>query len=277
LSSFDELPSDTVSPIFIGGHHRSGTTLLRVTLNRHPHIACGPEGQLLERTSFLEFHRWFEETWLPRLERYGFTAAEIDRAMAAFIDAFFTRHQIHKAKRRWAEKTPKNILRIDYLLRLFPRAQFIHVIRDPRDIHCSVVEKAEAGTPQWRSITPEDTARDWTRRIRCGLRWRHDVKRYREVRYEDLVQDPACAMRDLLSFLGEPWDDQVIAGNELPPDDRIPAVARPVFSTSVGRWHRDLAADDLQQIEDIAGPLMGELGYELSTVPSARRPGREIG
>jgi len=47
-----------------------------------------------------------------------------------------------QGKPRWAEKTPNNILFIDTLFALFPAAQFIHMIRDPRDAFCSVREMA---------------------------------------------------------------------------------------------------------------------------------------
>ena len=100
-------------------------------LNRHPRIACGPEGKLLKRTSFRELHGDLESRWLPRMAtKYGIGAAELDHAMAAFIDNFFTRYQLRQGKQRWAEKTPGNIFHIDYLFRLFPRAQFLHMLRD---------------------------------------------------------------------------------------------------------------------------------------------------
>lgn len=254
-------PSEMV-PIFIGGHHRSGTTLLRVMLNRHPRIACGPEGQLLDRTSFLDFHRFLSENWAPQLVSYGLGQADIDGATAAFINEFFTRYAAERGKPRWAEKTPKNILYIEYLFRLFPEARFIHMIRDPRDIHCSVVAKAHSTTPRWLDVTAERTAKGWIRRIETGMRWRGD-SRYLEVRYEDLVRDPVSTTEKILSFIGEPWNNRILEPDPQPGTRERPNVNRPVFGTSVGRWRVDLSPPDIAAIEAIAGPTMQALGYDL--------------
>ena len=256
-------------PIFIGGHHRSGTSLMRVMLNRHPRIACGPEGKLLKRTSFRELHGDLESRWLPRMAtKYGIGAAELDHAMAAFIDNFFTRYQLRQGKQRWAEKTPGNIFHIDYLFRLFPRAQFLHMLRDPRDVYCSVVEKMRAD-PEFESLTAEQTADRWVAAIDCGRLWRGHSDRYLEVRYEDLVREPASRMATVLQFLGEPWDAGVLD----PTNDAQRASAssnthRPIFATSIGRWRRELASTDLQQIEAIAGADMAELGYTPAAASS---------
>lgn len=221
------------SPIFIGGHHRSGTTLMRVMLNRHPHIACGPEGQLLDRTSFRDFHRYLEENWIPHLRGYGLDERDIDRGVAAFIDEFFGRYAADRGKRRWAEKTPKNILHIEYLFRLFPEARFIHMIRDPRDVYCSVVAKAHTTTPRWLGVTAEDTARGWVRRVATGLNWRGD-QRYLEVRYEDLVSYPREVMAHVLLFLMEPWDERILEAEPTVNGGEVRNVDRQVFGTSVG-------------------------------------------
>ncbi len=248
-------------PIFIGGHHRSGTTLLRVMLNRHPRIACGPEGQLFDRTSFLDFHRFLEANWIPRLRGHGLGEADIDRGIAAFINEFFARYAVERDKPRWAEKTPKNILYIEYLFRLFPNARFIHMIRDPRDIHCSVIAKARTDTPRWRDVAAESTARGWVRRIEAGARWEEDP-RYIEVRYEDLSRHPSDVMERILSFLDEPWDERVLQP-EQPAAANVPNVNQPVFGTSVGRWRADLSDVDAAVIETVAGPIMRTLGYAL--------------
>ena len=249
-------------PIFIGGHHRSGTTLMRVLLNRHPAIACGPESQLLERTSFLAFHRFLEETYLPQLRQYGLAPAEIDRGVAAFINNFLMRYAARRGKPRWAEKTPKNIVRITYLFRLFPDAQFVHMVRDPRDVYCSVREKARTSAPHWSSDTPKKVAHSWVQFVESGLAWRSHSTRYLEVRYEDLACDPETAMRGVLTFLGEPWHDSVLEPNDqLATDSPLTNVNRAVFTTSVGRWRRELKAEDVYVIEAIAGACMRDLGY----------------
>ncbi|GAC1398038.1 MAG: sulfotransferase [Chloroflexota bacterium] len=257
----------TPSPVFVGGHHRSGTTLIRTMLNRHPRIACGPEGHLLDRTEFRAFHQYLEDTWAADLSRYGLGTDDLDRAIAAFIDDFFTRFTLTQGKQRWAEKTPKNILSIDYLFRLFPGAQFIHMIRDPRDVHCSVQSKALVSTPRWTGVTPEMTAESWVKRVTIGLQWRDHPCRYREVLYEDLVQNPELIMRSIIEFLGESWDARMIDVDGYDEGILPPNAQRPIFTSSIGRWRKDLPIDDVRRIEVIAGSAMKRIGYTVGQAP----------
>jgi hypothetical protein len=257
--------ADQRSPIFIGGQHRSGTTLMRVMLHRHPAIACGPESQLLERTQFMAFHQYLIDQWMPIIERMDLDQHDVDHAAATFLDDFFSRFAAQRGKPRWGEKTPKNIFRIDYLFRLFPQAKFVHMIRDPRDIHCSVVEKARTTTKRWSVITPERTAKRWMSIIQHGRPWRCAEDRYLEVRYEDLTDEPVRTMQGVLNFLGETWSDAVIQGRSPSPSTADENVNRTIFRTSVGRWTRDLAEHDRHVIESIAGTVMRESGYEVAT------------
>ena len=169
-----------------------------------------------------------------------------------------------QGKPRWAEKTPNNILFIDTLFALFPAAQFIHMIRDPRDAfcsvrekYCSVREKAVRYTPRWATMTPGQTAAEWCRRINCGLAWREQPDRYREVRYEELVSQPEATLRPLFAFLGEPWAASVLEN-------------KTTFNTSVGRWRSELSAAEVAAIEVVAGETMRALGYPLSPASLSR-------
>jgi hypothetical protein len=243
---------------------------MRVMLNRHPSIAAGPEGKLLDRTSFVEFHRYLEETWLPDdLAKYGYGRQELDQAIAAFIDSFFTRYRLRAGKRRWAEKTPGNIRRIDYLFRLFPRSQFIHMIRDPRDVYCSILAKREKD-PKFASWTVQKMATRWVECIESGLPWRQEPERYLEVRYEDLITDPKRTMGGVLAFLHEPWNERVLdSSNEPHRPSATSNTHRPLFSSSVERWRRELQPADLEYIETTTGVWMHQLGYEPTRTQTA--------
>jgi hypothetical protein len=265
------LPSDVRSPIFIGGQRRSGTSLFRVLLNRHPHIASGPESKFIQDPSFISWHQHMAHAWKEWLQAYGFGTQEVDRAIAAMVDTFFTRYQLREGKIRWAEKTPTNILRIDYLFRLFPRAQFIHVIRDPRDSYCSIQERARTDKPEWKKFCPRRAARDWCAGILAGKKWRSYPDRYIEVRCEDLVCEPRAVMQRVLDFLQEPWDSNVL---ELHADNHEARTDRQVrrdaiHGTSVGRWRAELTIDELSAIQRVAGDLMIELGY--APVPDGKK------
>jgi hypothetical protein len=198
----------TPAPIFIVGCHRSGTTLLRLLLDSHPNISCGPETGFL--TDFAGITR--DPMW-PHLQQYGFPKEYWHRKVAELFDSFQSDYACARGKARWAEKTPNYALHLDYINELFPTCQVVHIIRDGRDVVASHLDR-------WGYISAVKATRKWplyidrTRRVGALL----PATRYREVRYEDLVGDTEAVMRELLDFLGEPWDEVVLQYDQKPHD-----------------------------------------------------------
>jgi hypothetical protein len=248
--------------VFIGGTPRSGTTLVRRILDRHPSLCCGPETSIL----------------LPggmRIDQvaaaYKWPAAELRALMAdspsqgAFVDAFAERYRRQRDRARWAEKTPLNVLCFDWALERFPQARVVHVVRDGRDVVCSMRQHPDR---RWvdgveiKELRPQPVdayMRRWVRDTEAGIARRGDP-RYLEVRYEELVADPEGVMRGLVEALGEPWLPELLV--EKVPKGGKPAHANSRITTaSVGRWRDDLGADEQRRVHAIGGALLGRLGY----------------
>ena len=268
--SFAAVGSPTFAPIVLGGCGRSGTTLLRMMLDSHRRICCGPESSIFRR-------RAIDADWLA--DRFGFGRDEIravrDAAVSrpAFIEAFAGLCMQKAGKARWAEKTPRNIGRIGEVFRCFPAARFVHVLRDGRDVACSlrthprhkVVDGRLVPTGTWRPIA--GCARRWVRDIEGSRRWWGDP-RFHTVRYEDLALDPRPVLERLMTFLGEDWDEGMLAHADADSPFRDatrfaqnPEALGAVNATSIGRWQRDLDARDRRIFKRIGGPLLVELGY----------------
>jgi protein-tyrosine sulfotransferase len=258
------------SPVVLGGCGRSGTTLLRLMLDSHRRICCGPESSVFRR-------RAVDPAKLA--ERFGFAEGEVralhDAAPSRpdFIEAFAGLCMRKAGKQRWAEKTPRNIGRVGAIFRSFPEARFVHVLRDGRDVACSlrthprhaVVDGKLVPLDTWKPIA--GCARRWVRDIEASRRWWGDP-RFRTVRYEDLVLDPRPALEGLMAFLGEDWDEAMLAhaSADSPFRDATRFAQNPealgVLSTaSLSRWQRDLDERDKRIFKRIAGPLLVELGY----------------
>ena len=130
--------------IVLGGAPRSGTTLLRRLLDRHPEVCSGAETKLFVPAAFNL--AWLAQAYaIPRHELEEMRRSA--RSQAAFIDAFAARVCAGSGKPRWAEKTPQNIRHLDWILEHFPVASVVHIIRDGRDVICSMREH-----PDWRWV-----------------------------------------------------------------------------------------------------------------------------
>jgi len=171
---------------------------------------------------------------------------------------------------RWIDSTPTNVPHMLRIHRDFPEAQFVHIIRDPRDVALSLDKRA------WSRPLPWDKNNSL---LAAGLYWEWIVRKgrklgamsaphYLEVRYEDLVQQPREALNDIGRFLQEDLDYERIqqAG--------IGSVKKPLTSfkedlqegrfTPVGRWKDKFPSDQLMQFETLVGEYMQELGYAVS-------------
>ena len=261
----------TLSPIFVGGAGRSGTTLLRVILDSHHNIACGPELKVIPTLCGL-WHD-FQTSMAAPLREYLLTQQDVNDIVGQMILRLLEKYRLQSGKSRVAEKSPNNVYFFEHLNHMFPESPLIHVIRDGRDVVCSLLTmdwfNPKNGQRLKHTTDARHAAEYWANSVRAGqaaARQKPSVaRRYMELRYEALVTDPAPTLRQLFDFLGEPWDPAVLQyhekGRNLAGESSASQVSRELYTSAVGRWQRDLKAEDRAAIKDVAGDLLVELGY----------------
>jgi hypothetical protein len=257
-------------PVVIGGCGRSGTTLLRVMLDAHPSICCGPESEL-----FLPVPVHVSQL----ASRFGILrqeiAAMVRRAPSRekLIEEFLRRCCTLAGKPRWAEKTPRNIRRLPEIFRAFPEARFIHVLRDGRDVVCSLRTHPRHRLVRGKLVPTgivnpiEDCVHRWVEDIEASRPFWNDP-RFTVVRYEDLVADPRRELTRLFEFVGEPWDDAVLAHaaadspfRDLAAFPQNALALEPIRRNALCRWRSDLGDADRRVVKERANSLLVELGY----------------
>ena len=132
-----------------------------------------------------------------------------------FIESFFKILLESTDKPRWGEKSPVNVLHLGRIFHYFPKAQFIHIIRDGRDTASSLRK-----FPRYKMVKGERIELDtnnpleqcikrWVHDVSEGMKWRSDP-RYMEVKYEDLINNDEFTLKKIFEFLNEPWYNHVI-------------------------------------------------------------------
>jgi hypothetical protein len=146
----------------------------------------------------------------------------------------------------------------DRLLRLWPRARLVHLVRDGRDVARSCVGMGWAGNV-WHG------AERW---IEAETLWDALAPRLapgsvHELSYEDLVGAPERELTRLCAFLGVEFDPGMLAY------ERDSTYARPDPGL-VGQWRTKLAPAELALLEARIGPQLRARGYAPSGVTPAR-------
>lgn len=172
---------------------------------------------------------------------------------------------------RGVEQTPETAFLASALVRAYPRARLVHMLRDGRDVVCSLLEKGwlrdgrggadDAGLAYGAEprfwVEPERAAefREASEARRAAWVWRAYVSAVRssgttsyEVRYEAMATDPASTAAGLAAFLDAPAAP-------------LAAALAEAHASSIGRYRRDLSAGQLTDVEGEAGGLLRELGY----------------
>lgn len=258
----DPAPPADERPIFLVGCQRSGTTMLRLVLDSHSNISCGPETRFLT-----DLERIVGRDW-ERLARFGFTQEEWLARIADFFGGVHREYARRRGKRRWADKTPRYAMSLDFVTRVFPDAQIVHLIRDGRDVVVS--HRKRFG--YWSAVK---CVVKWPRYIRAARAVGRALPagRYLELRYEEAVADPGTVLRGLFDFLGEPWEESVLDYQRRPHDvagkytveaGRRRAAAGttdPIYDSRVGTYRRELDPFLRLLVRIFSGPMLRELGY----------------
>jgi hypothetical protein len=274
-------------PLVVLGVSRSGTTLLRVMLDRSPGIAIPDEsffvpllarrhGRTIDADRFLD-----DVARIPTIRAWGLRVEQVEprirsgmptgTAIAAIFEAYAER----AGKPRWGDKTPMYMRHLSLLERLFPDAQYVHLVRDGRDAALSFLDLPEGTfTRTWaHPETPAQFACLWRKEVSDAraLGGRVGHARYREVRYEELVADPARTVAAVCAFAELPFEPDMLAYpgavdvSEKPHQQRL---LRPP-TAGVRSWRDDMSPDDAAAFEAVAGGLLADLGYEVVSTARA--------
>ena len=257
-------------PVFVGGLMRSGTTLLRAMLGRHPDIFAGLETHWFELdfaagrarrgeplTDYLErLARFFDLPW-PDVSRLAEASASAESFLQGFLDLAATR----AGKRRWAEKTPGNVRHVDRIVAAWPDARIIHIVRDPRDVFASFRRSRKYGGPA-------DYGRLWVETFAAVEQARQApggaARNLFEVRYERLVQEPEAAMAEVLDFIGAPFATEAARFDGQPEDyERVRSLTghgstpleglrQPLNGERIGVWREQLSEADVATARAVA-------------------------
>lgn len=273
-------------PLIVLGVSRSGTTLLRVILDRSPGLAIPDESffvPLLARRHGrrVDLERFLDDLRrLPVLAAWGLRADEVANrlrpgvSIAEAIAGIFEAYAAKEGKPRWGDKTPMYMRHLGLLDRLFPEAQYVHLIRDGRDAAVSFLQMPEGTyTRTWaHPDTPAEFACLWRTEVEAARRLGRRIgpARYLETRYEELVADPEATVAAICDFAGLPFDPAMLeytAAVDVSSKPHQQRLLRPP-TAGVRDWRSELAPEDARAFETIAGELLAELGYELSAPPA---------
>ncbi|MGM9485849.1 sulfotransferase family protein [Ideonella sp. YS5] len=226
-------------PVFICGHERSGTSALQLALARHPALAPVPD--VYETFIFSRTREWLADPphamqqayvggrealarlreWAARLAGGAAHTLEEDDLLRAFLA--FAAHETY-AGRRLLEKTPTHVLSLPRLFRLFPRAQVLACVRDP----VAIADSYRLRLSRERALGKPREAWSWLElgidelivRLRRVDRALRDSVAFAPGRvflvpYDWLTAVPADALAAICTFIGEPYDEAMLAPRAL--------------------------------------------------------------
>ena len=286
-------------PVFIAGHPRSGTSLLRPVLDSHPELVTYPEEtsffrrylpktagkSLLQKTVLSDRYLTHIFEWnqvKPPAHQAGFPdrdyshipVVQVRQAVNQLVAARF-RHDgdmlsavILAYGQVTGQITPatRHWVEIDpyiehYAAQIFAWWPAAQMVHVVRDPRDNFTSYRRKQS-NW---APEAFAMSWVRSTQAGFDniARFGANHYWMLRYEDLVVAPEARLRQLYQFLNineDPSLRQPARGGTLMLEDQFSAIS----AAPVSRWEETLSAEDAAALEIVAAPWMRHLGYTLS-------------
>lgn len=277
------------NPIFIIGTERSGSNLLRLILNAHPHIAIPHPPHLMRDVSpilhlygdlsdsnrfkiligdVVEIVSHHFAPWPIEIDRESIFREAPSRSLYGIYVALYEQYRVHIGKRRWGCKSTFMYRHISEILAHHSEPRFLHLVRDPRDV------AASAGRSVFSKFHPYKEAKLWAAEQGCIETWSHlrSQGTLLRIHYENLTKNPKAELIRIMNFLGENWTEEQLLyfnGSEAAFLSELMVswknVASPIQSTRAGRYKSELNMGEVSCVEAIAGELMVKYGYELTS------------
>lgn len=245
-------------PVFLVGAERSGTTLLRLMLKHHPDISWLKEFEysvdlVTDKGAYPSLNSYYEYLESDRIFRS--TGLTIDKTLSysELVNDFLEQQRALDQKLLIGATVHRHF---DRLLYIWPDAQFIHLIRDPRDVARSSMGMGWAGNV-WHGVE---------RWIEAETTWNQlitqiSVNRYIEIGYEDLIRQPEKTLTSICQFLNLTYHNSMLDY------DQDSTYSKP-NAELIEQWRKKLSQSEIQLVESKVGDLLTQKEYQSSGLPN---------
>lgn len=286
-------------PFFIIGTERSGSNLLRAILNSHvriaiphpPHIMkeLGPKeksyGDLSHNQNFyhliddvIKLVKLHFVSWPVELNREDIFKKAETRSLYSINAIIYEGYSAHMNKNRWGCKSTFMIHYIDEILKVHPKAQFIHLIRDGRDVAVSARKSV------FNHFHPYYVAKLWSKEQALALYWRERLpaQQFKTIHYEKLITRPELTVREICAFLEEEYQEDLLFYFEKKDVTELSKlstswknISRAVLSDNSKKYKIELTSSEITLFESLSEKELEAFGYDLETEKSQLNMVRE--
>jgi tetratricopeptide (TPR) repeat protein len=248
------LPRNTYrseKPVFIIGMPRSGTSLVEQILASHPQVHGAGELDFMDRV------------FAGTLQMLSANEAEFPQCLNSLsVDEADGMAQIYLAPlnllshtaTRVTDKMPLNFIHLGLISILLPQARIIHCQRDPLDTCLSCYMTAFTAGHDFK-YNLRHLGLFYRQYERLMSHWKQVMEMpILDVKYENLIADPEGQSRQLIDFIGLPWDDRCLDFHKTRRSVSTAStrqVRKPIYRSSIQRW---------RHYEKHLGPLKAALG-----------------
>ena len=252
-----------ITPIFVVGSGRSGTTLTASILDGHSALATGPETGFFRTFPAVQERVLRDPEWPDKAVRFLMSLNRMTGQVAANYgvnEALLRATLLGRPRtagrhpgcplwhacgllgaRRWVEQTPTHILSVREIRQEWPDAPIIRLLRDPRGVAASYL-KVPFGPG-----TAVGAAYLWQLHDDAARATLDDDPHMTIAVYEALLANPEAEVRRICAFIGEAFEPGML-GSGVPAANPSPAGQRPNWLTSVvidssraEAWHTELS------------------------------------
>ena len=258
------VPGRDYYPVFIIGFPRSGTTLLDTLLRGHPAIEVAEEIDAVPRM----VNRLSGDSD-ERLDALATLAdSDVESCRRTYLDTLARHVKPENDNAILIDRFALNIIYTGEIVRLFPQARFILLLRHPADCVLSCFMQTFYETSANAGFfTLEDSAHLYDQVF--GL-WRQYTDTLQlnvlQVKYEDLITDVESSCRRITDFLEIPWHPGILEHERTAGDRPLIGTAsynqvtRPLYTESRERWQRYRA--EMQPVLPVLKPWISYFDYE---------------
>jgi hypothetical protein len=258
-------------------------------LAQHPQVATTQETHLFNSYIAPLQDAWEAHESAPRGigMQAALTQAEFDTLCFDFANRALSRiAERGNGSTVVLEKTPAHVRHAALIVKLFPEARFIHLVRDPRAVVASLCEAGRSWGRTGASADPVVSAHRWVSDVSAGRNIASFTNHYYALKYEDLLDSEGWrVLSGVLEWLGLEGDERFC--RQAQKDCAIDRLRNKSASVKGGSmisedpagfyrrgkadsWSSELSQRDLQKIEYIAGELMHDYGYVGTTEFASR-------